>query len=823
MMAADASVRPDERPSAERRAALARELQWLAAMLPLGSTTADFEHVDDDRVAAIVATALLGLPSQAVNEAITRALAAVGLQRGVDRAFYYQLDEDGRVLTLAHEWHAPAMRAMKDVPKFARLQLDLLPPPFVASLRRGGVVRIPRTHKFLNPAIELLVDPDGDRALVLLPVVVDGALIGVAGFAAAVESAWEQGDVDLLQIVAQGVARTVERFRVERALHASEERFRAMCDASPLGIFLAGPSGDCLYLNPAGQRILGLSQAEALGRGWINALHPDDRAGILAGWTDAVESRTAYATPIHRFLHKNGDIHSVEVRAVPTAGVGREAGFLGLLEDVTDRVRAEAERLQLLARTEAARAEAEAARQEAEAARTDVANILSRISDAFIALDGDGRYTYVNDRAVAICGMTRDELIGRVAWSVHPQLVGGPTHRAFLEAVSEQRCVTVEAPFGNRLYEARLYPSPTGVSFFFEDISDRKRTEEQLKSDREYLRQELVAMDASEIVGTSPGLRRMMERVAMVAATNTNVLITGETGTGKELVASAIHEASPRRDRLLVTVNCAAISAGLVESELFGHEKGAFTGALQRRKGRFELAHGGTLFLDEIGELPLETQVKLLRVLQEREFERVGGSETIRVDVRVIAATNRNLPDMVARGTFREDLYYRLNVFPVMLPPLRDRAEDIPLLVHAFLRRFARQAGKRIDDVTPEAMWRLQAYRWPGNVRELQNVVERAVILTRGPVVDIEALPELSSTEALPRTATAVTPPPEQTPGPRTIAEVERGYVEQVLAETNWVIEGERGAARRLGLHPNTLRSRLKRWGVIRPPLISTN
>jgi formate hydrogenlyase transcriptional activator len=210
-------------------------------------------------------------------------------------------------------------------------------------------------------------------------------------------------------------------------------------------------------------------------------------------------------------------------------------------------------------------------------------------------------------------------------------------------------------------------------------------------------------------------------------------------------------------------------------------------------------------------------QVKLLRVLQERELERVGGSETIRVDVRVIAATNRNLPDMVARGTFREDLFYRLNVFPVTLPPLRERAEDIPLLVHAFLRRFARQAGKRIDDVTPQAMWRLMAYHWPGNVRELQNVIERAVIVVRGAVVDVEALPDLAAA-VLPQPASSSATPDAAT-GRRTIAEVERGYVEQVLAETNWVIEGERGAARRLGLHPNTLRSRLKRWGLMRPPL----
>jgi transcriptional regulator with PAS, ATPase and Fis domain len=560
----------------------------------------------------------------------------------------------------------------------------------------------------------------------------------------------------------------------------------------------------------------------------MNALHPDDRERVARGWGAAVASNAGYETPIHRFVHPNGDVRSVEVRAVPLVGRFGDRGFLGILEDVTARVRAETERQELLARAEAARAEAEAARHEAEAARAEVASILARISDGFIALDLDARYTYANDNALLMMKRRREEIIGQSAWSAFPHFVGTAFQQGYLRAVKEQRGVVVEVPGSDpaHCYEARVYPSPTGVSVFFEDISDRKRQEEQLTNDREYLRQEVGGLEAfSEIVGLDPGLRRMMETVSLVAATNTNVLVTGETGTGKELVARALHEGSPRRERLLVKVNCAAISAGLVESELFGHEKGAFTGALQRRKGRFELAHGGTLFLDEIGELPLETQVKLLRVLQEREFERVGGSQTVHVDVRVVAATNRNLPQMVASGRFREDLYYRLAVFPVNLPPLRDRVDDIPLLVHSFLRRFARQAGKRIDDVTPEAMRRLTAYRWPGNVRELQNVIERAVILSRRQVLDVEALADLS------RLTAERTPPPTVNPthpistGPaaagigatRTIEEVERGYVSEVLAETGWVIEGERGAARRLGLHPNTLRSRLKRWGLTRP------
>jgi len=795
--------------SSEHRAALARELQWLAGILPLGSGSEIFDGVADDRVAAIVATALLGLPSQAADEAIRRALAAVGLQRGVDRAFYYELNEAAGTLALAHEWHAPTLRPMKPVSKFASIQLDVLPAPFLASLRRGGVVRVPRTHQYLAAPVENLVAADGDRSLVLMPVVVDGVLIGIAGFAARVGTTWEQGDLDLLQLVSQGVARTVERKRVDGALHAAEARFRTMCDASPLGIFIAGEKGQCLYINPAGEAIMGLTHSDSLGHGWMNALHPEDRERVAARWGSAVETRSAYKTPVHRFVHQNGEVRSVEVRALPIAGQPHGLTFVGILEDVTVRLQNEQERQNLLARTEAAR-------QEAEAARADVAAILSRISDAFIALDREGRFTYANERAMALCGHNRDQMIGQVAWVANPQFAEGPLRPAFERAVAEQRAMTVETQCCGRLFEVRLYPSQTGVSFFFEDIHDRKRHEEQLTSDRDYLRRELGGDAASEMVGTSSGIRHMKERVAMVAGTNTTVLITGETGTGKELVARAIHEASPRRERLLVKVNCAAISAGLVESELFGHEKGAFTGAVGKHKGRFELAHGGTLFLDEIGELPLETQVKLLRVLQEREFERVGGNETIRVDVRVVAATNRNLPQLVARGQFREDLYYRLNVFPVALPPLRERAEDIPPLVNAFLQRYARQAGKRIEEISPEAMWKLLAYKWPGNVRELQNVIERAVVFVRRHVLDMDALPDLSAAPS-PLPVAAVAAVPADMSPPRTIAEVERWYVEQVLAETRWVIEGERGAARRLGLHPNTLRSRLKRWGVMRP------
>jgi formate hydrogenlyase transcriptional activator len=800
----------------ERRAALARVLTSLTGAPP------QVAEISDEGVAAIVATGLLTLPTTGLDEVIRHALAAVGLQRGVERAYYYRLDEAAALLELTHEWHAPELGPLGGHARYVRMTLDLLPPSFLANLKRGGMLRLPSTRQFLGGPIAELVAPDGDRALALVPVLVDGVLVGVAGFAAAAGTTCQEKDLILLHVVAQGVARAVERGRIDRALAASEARFKATCEASPFGIFLAGPRGECLYVNAAAQRIIGLSAADLQGRGWMSALHPEDREHIVNHWGSTVEASAGYSTPVHRFVHPNGEIVFVEVRAVPLAGPLGDRNFLGILEDVTRRVAAEAERNELLARAEAARIEAEAARKEAEDARAEVASILSRISDAFVAVDLEGRYTYANDRAIAMMGRPREELLGQNAWSLFPHIRGTGIQQAVEQAVREQRPVAIEArmPDG-RWFDVRVYPSPTGASVFFEDVSDRKRHEEELAADRDYLRQELGGRDSSsEVVGLDPGLRRVMESVERVAVTNTNVLIAGETGTGKELVARAIHDASARHERLLVKVNCAAISAGLVESELFGHEKGAFTGAVQRRKGRFELAHGGTLFLDEVGELPLETQVKLLRVLQEREFERVGGTETVHVDVRVIAATNRNLREMVARGRFREDLYYRLAVFPVALPPLRERAADIPLLVRSFLLRFARQAGRPIHDVTPEAMDALCTYRWPGNVRELQNVIERSVILARGPLVDLDALPDLSAgalqTYADDGPVTPAPVPAMRAPS-RTIDEVERGYVAEVLAATSWVIEGERGAARRLGLHPNTLRSRLKRWGLTRP------
>ena len=338
----------------------------------------------------------------------------------------------------------------------------------------------------------------------------------------------------------------------------------------------------------------------------------------------------------------------------------------------------------------------------------------------------------------------------------------------------------------------------------YEKISELK---EQLAQEKLYLEDEIRGeFNFSEIVGNSSALRRVLKQVETVAPTDSSVLIYGETGSGKELIARAIHDLSARRAGTFVKLNCAAIPTGLLESELFGHEKGAFTGAVAQRIGRFELANRGTIFLDEIGEVPLELQPKLLRVLQEREFERLGSSRTLRSDARLVAATNRDLSSMVEKQAFRADLYYRLNVFPVLVPPLRERPEDIPVLVRHFVQQFARRMNRAIESIPADSMNALQRYAWPGNIRELQNLIERAVILSPGSVLRVP-------TEEL-KARMAAAP---ENDSKQTLADAERAHILAILNETKWVLAGANGAAARLGLNRSTLRFRMSKLGIERP------
>jgi transcriptional regulator with GAF, ATPase, and Fis domain len=366
-------------------------------------------------------------------------------------------------------------------------------------------------------------------------------------------------------------------------------------------------------------------------------------------------------------------------------------------------------------------------------------------------------------------------------------------------------------------------PSGTYTRTMFVDITDRVLMEQEqarLQAQNLYLQEEIKSVhNFEEIVGASPALQKVLDRVNRVAPTDATVLIWGETGTGKELIARAIHSTSARAEKPFIKINCAALPAGLVESELFGHERGAFSGAIQRRIGRFELAHGGTIFLDEIGEVPKDVQVKLLRVLQEREFERVGGGQTIKCDVRVIAATNRLLEKAIQEGEFRADLYYRLNVFPINMPALRERREDIPLLVQFFAQKYGPRVGRRIESVDAQTLERLSTYPWPGNIRELENIIERALILSTTPVlrVDPEAMGlSVNVPPPAPDKMEESDSPDEAGADPGNLNSVQRVHILNTLRDANWVIEGPRGAAVRLGVKPATLRHRMKKLGITR-------
>jgi PAS domain S-box-containing protein len=451
---------------------------------------------------------------------------------------------------------------------------------------------------------------------------------------------------------------------------------------------------------------------------------------------------------------------------------------------------------------------------------------------AYVYEGTDSRFVSANRAAQRLLGLKAEEVRGTLGMSLVASTL--ETQRRVAEALAaihrgEERAgieLELRRKDNGRPVWVQWWSKPDRdgqhTRTMLVDITDRviaQQEKNRLQQQNLYLREEIKSKyNFEEIIGASAALQKVLKDVDRVAATDASVLITGETGTGKELVARAIHARSSRKDKPLVKVNCAALAPGLVESELFGHEKGAFTGASERRIGRFELAHAGTIFLDEVGEIPPEIQVKLLRVLQEHEFERAGGSTTIRVDVRVIAATNRDLAKAVAEGKFRQDLFYRLNVFPVKMPSLRERGEDLRLLVSYLVDRHAKRMGHRITHVSSETFARLTRYDWPGNVRELENVIERAVILSSSEELEIGAdvLPVVASATSAedPRLLGSLANVSSPTGG--SLGDIERRHIVETLRVTAWRVEGSGGAAERLGMNPSTLRSRMKRLGISR-------
>jgi PAS domain S-box-containing protein len=500
---------------------------------------------------------------------------------------------------------------------------------------------------------------------------------------------------------------------------------------------------------------------------------------------------------------------------------------LAIMRVFAARARAELERL----RTEEALRHANEALVQSEDRFRD---LFDEAPIAYVYEGLDTRFIKANRAAMRILGLKPEEISGMFGKSLVPDTPEAQRRlSAALDSIgrgTNTSGVVLELrrkDDGQPVWIQWWSTPATGGGYtrtMFVDVTDRVLMEQEkarLEAQNTYLIEEIKEThNFEEIVGPSRSLAEVIEKVKLVASTDSSVLILGETGTGKELVARAVHSNSERMNRPLVKVNCAALPAGLIESELFGHEKGAFTGATDRRIGRFELANGGTIFLDEIGDMPPDVQIKLLRVLQEHEFERVGGSNPIKVDVRVIAATNRDLLRSISEGSFRQDLYYRLNVFPIQLPPLRERREDIPPLVHYFVRRFSLKIGRKITRIQRDTMERLVSYSWPGNVRELENVIERAAILSRGIELEVapDVLPEMTAVAhthaAAPRPAQEETRTAVSTPD--SIDEVERRHILEILMRTNWRIEGADGAAALLNLNPSTLRSRMKKLGVRR-------
>src|SRR6266850_909723 len=616
-------------------------------------------------------------------------------------------------------------------------------------------------------------------------------------------------DLALIEAAGHVTLLAIERQRSHEALTSaladarkSETELRRMTDAVAQSIVVLNADGKAISANRVALEYTGLSLEEVQARGFRERVfHPDDIARLHETRRRALSGTVPFENE-QRVRRTDGQYRWFLIQYKPVVDDdGHVACWYATGTDIEDRKRAENK-----------------LRQD----ERELRQLMDALPQHVLVLDKQGALLQANRTMLDYKGYTLEEMKGvgtreRINRDVHPddlERVESERRLGLLKGVPfemEKRLLGKDSHFRWFLFRYNPVVDDDGavVRWFATatDIEERKQAEDRMRNETVALRETIVRSSMlEEIVGSSPALRRVLTQVEKVAATDSTVLILGETGTGKELIARAIHNRSTRASRAFVSVNCAAIPPSLIASELFGHEKGAFTGAIQRRIGRFESADGGTLFLDEIGELPLETQVALLRVLQERQFSRVGAEHPIAVDVRVLTATNRDLNRAIDQGAFRADLFYRLNVFPIKLPALRDRPGDIPLLVQYLVERYAQKAGKRFRRVSKETLDLFEGYPWPGNVRELQNVIERAVILCEGDIFSVEAnWLESESPSVAPRRATLSSD----------IAGRERAIIENAVREASGRVSGTKGAAEILGMPRQTLESKMKRLGIM--------
>jgi formate hydrogenlyase transcriptional activator len=603
------------------------------------------------------------------------------------------------------------------------------------------------------------------------------------------------GNVELVGAVTD----VSEQRRAEAVIREQEAELREVIDTIPAVVWSALPDGSNSYANRRSVEYCGMTREQIAGSGWEAGFHPGDLERHKAKWLACVASGEPCEDEV-RFRRADGQYRWHLQRGVPLRDeAGNILKWYGVLTDIEDRKRAE-----------------DKIREQ----EVGLRQILDLAPQLVAVFGPDSERLYANRILLDYLGLTLEEWRQRFKSAVpsyhkeyvHPddwERVTGESARAVSKGSAFELEMRLRKSDGSyRWFLARynpLHDEEGQITRWYvsgTDIEERKQAEQRLQRENVALREEIDSASMfEEIVGSSPALRAVLSRVSKVGPTDSTVLLAGETGTGKELIARAVYKRSSRSSRAFVSVNCAAIPPALIGPELFGHEKGAFTGALQRRLGRFELAEGGTIFLDEVGELPMETQIALLRVLQEREFERVGANQVIRADVRVIAATNRDLEAAIATGAFRKDLFYRLNVFPIEIPPLRDRKEDIPMLVEYFIHRYARKAGKKIRTIEKKSLELLRSYSWPGNIRELQNIVERSVIVCESETFSVDkSWLSLESSRA------------QQSSQPlaKKSAAQEAEIIEAALAKTRGRVSGASGAAILLGMPASTLESKIR-------------
>ena len=765
------------------------------------------EQCGFETLIAEMSTDFLGRPASEVDTGIRTWLGRLGEFFQADRVTLWWPMDDVPHFRITHAWAAAG------IPDLAGSETAGMP-WVVSRVGSGESLSAERLDDLPDEAScdKATLGQLGTRSFVGVPAEVNEALYGGLTITTLrTERKWSPEVPTQLRLAAEIIASAVLRKRSLYELRCAKETAQTYLDIAGVIMVVIERDQTVSLINRRGCELLGYSEKEVIGKNWFDLAIPErERARVQSTFnrliSGEIEPVEYFENPV---VNRSGEERIIAWHnSVLRDEAGRIDRTLGSGEDITERKRAE-------------HALIESERR--------YSTLFQNAPAAIFTLDA-GRFATCNKQALAMFGLSEDSIVGTAPWDLSPRLqpdgrLSDEKARALMDACLKgepQRFDWTHRRGDGTEFaaEVSLDLLEIGGARFLQavvlDITERKRAKQDLEdalleisklkdrveAENIYLREEMrMSQLHGGLVSESEGMKSVMVHAEQVAATDSTVLILGETGTGKERLARAIHDMSSRKDHPLVVVNCAAMPSTLVESELFGREKGAYTGATTRQIGRFEVAHCGTIFLDEIGELSRETQAKLLRVLQEGQLERLGTAETITVDVRVIAATNRDLEEAVRDGSFREDLFYRLNVYPVTIPPLRQRREDIPPLVRAFVKEFNETMGKRVENVSRRSMKDLEAYPWPGNVRELRNIIERAMIRTKGETLRVDL--------------------PSRRTGPesedRTLAGLERSHILRTLDETGWRVRGVGGAAEVLGLKATTLESRMKKLGIERP------